>query len=266
MQRYENQIAPVDEALFKADEYTFSVLGKILKRVCSLTITDHESFIICYSGPPYPVWVWLGERVSQEKMKEVWEILQKEFPPEEGFLYNTKYSFAQYVLREDPDMAIRMHLFAYNCLSAIEPKKHPAGECVLVQETDTEDVFSLIREFHTETGVDEKAEERYHQDAEALIGLGHCYLWKDEQGISQTLCSYNINGEKGSVSHVITRKEARRHGYASNLVYYVTKQIQNEGRIPVLYTDGEYPASNACYEGIGYRLKGKLCTVGRKQS
>jgi predicted GNAT family acetyltransferase len=29
----------------------------------------------------------------------------------------------------------------------------------------------------------------------------------------------------------------------------------------MLYTDADYKASNACYEKIGYELKGKLCTI-----
>ena len=29
----------------------------------------------------------------------------------------------------------------------------------------------------------------------------------------------------------------------------------------MLYTDADYAASNACYEKIGYILRGKLCTV-----
>ena len=31
--------------------------------------------------------------------------------------------------------------------------------------------------------------------------------------------------------------------------------------VPMLYTDADYIASNACYEKIGYMLRGKLCTL-----
>ena len=30
----------------------------------------------------------------------------------------------------------------------------------------------------------------------------------------------------------------------------------------MLYTDADYKASNACYEKIGFILRGKLCTIG----
>ena len=32
-----------------------------------------------------------------------------------------------------------------------------------------------------------------------------------------------------------------------------------------MYTDADYQASNACYEKIGYILRGKLCTVAMKK-
>ena len=50
--------------------------------------------------------------------------------------------------------------------------------------------------------------------------------------------------------------------YAENLVYQVTMIAGNAGFMPMLYTDADYVASNACYERIGYELRGKLCTIG----
>ena len=59
-----------------------------------------------------------------------------------------------------------------------------------------------------------------------------------------------------------TRREERRKHYAENLVFQVTMIAKNAGFMPMLYTDADYVASNACYEKIGYILRGKLCTIG----
>ncbi len=59
-------------------------------------------------------------------------------------------------------------------------------------------------------------------------------------------------------------EEYRRRHYAENLVYHVTKTVEQKGFLPMLYTDADYAASNACYEKIGYILRGKLCTIGQK--
>ena len=68
-----------------------------------------------------------------------------------------------------------------------------------------------------------------------------------------------------SIGLVYTRKDERRKHYAEHLVYQVTEIVKNEGYIPMLYTDADYVASNACYEKIGYVLRGKLCTLGMEE-
>ena len=42
----------------------------------------------------------------------------------------------------------------------------------------------------------------------------------------------------------------------------LTEAAIDAGYVPMLYTDAEYTASNACYGKIGYVLRGKLCTTG----
>ena len=51
-------------------------------------------------------------------------------------------------------------------------------------------------------------------------------------------------------------KEIKKHGYQ------VSKMAKDAGYMPMLYTDADYAASNACYEKIGYALRGKLYTIG----
>ena len=59
--------------------------------------------------------------------------------------------------------------------------------------------------------------------------------------------------------------DSRRRHYAQNLVYQVTKTLRDKGYMPMLYTDADYPASNVCYGKIGYRLRGKLCTIAARR-
>ncbi len=63
--------------------------------------------------------------------------------------------------------------------------------------------------------------------------------------------SYRGNHSFGRIKH-----------YAENLVYTVTELARAEGYLPMLYTDADYIASNACFEKIGYIRRGELCTVG----
>ena len=49
--------------------------------------------------------------------------------------------------------------------------------------------------------------------------------------------------------------------YAENLVYQVTRLVTEKGFTPMLYTDADYAASNACYTKVGYQCRGRLCTI-----
>ena len=53
---YYNEKADFDLSFLKDDEFTFSVLIRILQGECRLTITDGGKFVICHSSEPYPVW------------------------------------------------------------------------------------------------------------------------------------------------------------------------------------------------------------------
>ena len=83
---------------------------------------------------------------------------------------------------------------------------------------------------------------------------------KDGKNVAS--CDYRPNGELASIGLVFTRPEYRRHHYAENLVYQVAKIAKEKEFLPMLYTDADYKASNACYEKIGFILRGKLCTIG----
>ena len=69
-------------------------------------------------------------------------------------------------------------------------------------------------------------------------------------------------GDMASLNMVFTRPEYRRKHYAENLVYQVTMEAKDSRYLPMLYTDADYAASNACHEKIGYILRGKLCSIG----
>ena len=153
-------------------------------------------------------------------------------------------------------------MYAYDCLNPLKPKNEAEGRIYRCEMKDLEEVVEYLVVFHEEIGIDQKDINGYRKDAEAFINTGNMYLWKDEQGHSVASCKYAPAGDMASINLVFTRPESRRKHYAENLVYQVTMKAKEEGYVPMLYTDADYVASNACYEKIGYILRGKLCTIG----
>ena len=261
----------VDERDFKileADKYTFFVLARIVTRNCELLLSDHNRMIICYSQSPFPVWIWTADDATQAEMENVYKLSD-----EHGFLdgkhgINMKYELAEYFIKRAVDegkkLSILKNMFAYDCPELIDEKMLTKvdGELHLCTMADLESVTDFKESFHTELKLDMKDREGYRQDSQVLINDGHLYLWKNAEGKYVASCDFRISNNMASLGLVYTIKEYRRKHYAENLVYRVTKEAAKQGYLPMLYTDADYVASNACYTKMGYILRGKLCTIG----
>lgn len=264
-ERYENRTCNIDTKLLKDDEYTFSVLIRILDRECRLTITDNKQFIICHSAHPYPVWVWLSQNASMDTYEQVYCILKEEFLCDQSLKFNAGYDFADYVIKRSCDdgitVRISMNMLAYRCLNPIPPHKKAAGSCVLATNSDIELAANFEYIFHNDTGIEKLSMKECVDKVSELIESNRLFFWCDENWEKVAMASYGVSGDKGNVGNVFTRHDKRRRGYAANLVHAITMMILESGKIPTLYTDADYSASNACYEEIGYTKMGSLCTV-----
>ena len=263
IKQYKNQRVYVNKDVLKDDEYCFFVLSRILNGECRLTITDNMRIIVCHSCDPYPVWVWLPDDATSEEMNRAYIIIRENFDIEKC-RFNMKYSLAEYMIgraaNDGISLKIAINMLAYSCPNPIEPAKKVNGRCVPATAEDVELIVSYLDTFHMDCKVDIMSMDAYREKATALVEEGRLFFWvADDDKVA--MCSYGVSGEKGSINNVFTRPDMRRKGYAANIVYQVTKIVEAQGKQPVLYTDADYAASNACYEGIGYVKQGSLCTV-----
>lgn len=264
-----------DERDFKildADKYTFFVLKKILGFKNELLLTDHKRLVICFSQNPFPVWIWTSDDATEEDMETAYKLSDGH-----GFLngshrINLKYTLAEYFIEraasENKSLSILTNMFAYDCQKLISPDllSKTDGNISKCKPGDEEELACFMDGMHNEINCDKKTKEEYLNDAVTSIAEGNAYFWKNAHGKNVASCEWKPNDDMASISLVFTRPEYRRKHYAENLVYQVTKIAADSGFIPMLYTDADYVASNACYEKIGYVLRGKLCTIGRTGS
>lgn len=258
-----------DFELLQADRYTFAVLSRILPGPCAVTLTDHERFILCHSVAPYPVWIWTADGLSDAETQRAWELSNAACPLSAGHSYNLKYELAEAFIakgcEQGIDICISTNMLAYDCPGPIAPV-HPAeGYLHRCTAADTEEVAAMIYEFHTSVG-DARFDLPTCREMAAHHIAGHFYFWKNADDETVACCSYSPSGDLGSVGSVYTVPAHRRKHYAQQLVYEVTRIVADSGLTPMLYTDADYAASNACYEKIGYVLRGKLCTIAANLS
>ena len=64
---------------------TYSVLHRILKKNCTDIFHNSESVIICYSNPPYPIWVWCKDANDACDIANIAECIKKCYPLEEDY-------------------------------------------------------------------------------------------------------------------------------------------------------------------------------------
>lgn len=254
-----------DFRLLEQDRYTFAVLSRILAGPCAITLTDHERLILCHSTAPYPVWIWTADALSEAEIQRAWEIADAACPLAQGHSYNLKYELAEAFIARARAQGLNTHIttnmLAYDCPSLITPIQSACGHLHRCTTDDTEAVAAMIHEFHASVG-----DTRFDIDTCRSIAAhhiaGHFYFWKDAHGETVSCCSWQASNGLASVGSVYTIPEHRRKHYAQQLVYEVTRIVADSGLTPMLYTDADYTASNACYEKIGYVRRGRLCTIG----
>ncbi|MBQ8996036.1 MAG: GNAT family N-acetyltransferase [Oscillospiraceae bacterium] len=255
---------PSVAALLEKDFAAFNLLARILRSPLDTILTDDESFILTFSSPVYPVWVWTKDDLPDDTAEEIWNILKTRYPLTEGYHYNTKHSFASKLQKFGEREGIRIdsgfHLLAYECENVVFPSFPIEGSFYRCTEGDIDLLADWFTDFHNELQMDIASRDAYLAEIRERIQNGAFFFWKVD-GKPVSFCSYAVSEGFCSVSHVFTSKLHRRHHYAEILVAKATEEILSKGYRALLYTDAGYPASNACYQKIGYQLKGSLVSV-----
>lgn len=264
MKVYQGEHVPGLCDLLGEDVCTFSMLARILGGKCTKIVTDHARVVMCLSVRPFPVWVWVAKDADAAELERVRDVLLSEFPPEE-YSYIVGLPLARVLLEGDASLRVTVGLMAYHCHQTIAPRKAPGGCLSLVREDEIDLAAAWYSAMHKECALNEDiAHDAACAEVRDYVRRKAMFFWRDETGAPQAMCGVNTDESNAYVTHVYTPPKARRKGYAGNLIYAVSKAQLEAGRTPMLYTDANYAASNACYMQIGYQLQGELRTVGRE--
>ena len=255
-----------DLKLLSGDRHTFAVLSRILREPCELVLSDHARLILCHSEPRYPIWLWTPDDAAPEEVARAWAMLTRARSPEVGFRCNLKRPLAERFLNLARAQGVRadiiMRLCAYECTAPLPPAVPADGAPYRCGEEDVEEIASLLERFNPAVGEAPLGKALSEQHARDYVETGAFYLWKDAAGTTVACCGCRapVDG-LARIGPVYTLPEHRRRHYAQSLVHHATCAALAAGWAVMLYTNGDYAASNACYRGIGYELKGELCTL-----
>lgn len=261
---YEWQENIINPELLKGEEITYSVLLMIMNNKSRKVFTDHERIIVCHSWEGMPVWVWTTSDAKTYELKKVAECLNAEFPLSEGYTYNISYELLKRLKELDDAFKIgeiKVNMLSHRCDKVNDIEKKCDGKSRLADSSELEELCKLVSEFEYEAAGKRPDEEQIRNSMSAKIEAKTLYVWENADGEIVSTTNIRIGDGIDTLALVYTKPEARRKGYCMNLVYEVTKMILDKGRLPILYTNADYVASNACYKKVGYKVVGSLCEV-----
>lgn len=145
-------------------------------------------------------------------------------------------------------VAHRMHQRLFRLDTLTEPAV--AGSARQATDGDRDLVGEWYRAFAREAGTGTAA----IVDATARAVADGCRLWVDTAGRVVSLAARRAAvGGSARIGPVYTPPEYRGHGYGSAVTAAATRDVLDEGAVPVLFTDLGNPVSNAIYPRLGYR-------------
>jgi predicted GNAT family acetyltransferase len=140
----------------------------------------------------------------------------------------------------------------YRLDQVILPERPAPGRLRKAEPDDLALVSAWRLAFHREA-LQEDPPENYTEQVARLVAAGLIYVW-DNDGPVSMLAKTRPTPRGISIGAVYTPPEQRGRGYASAAVAALSQKLLEEGRsFCTLYTDLDYPTSNAVYQRIGYR-------------
>ena len=240
---------------FEKEKEKFYILHELFINNHPSIKTDNKSFVVGKESNN-KIWVWTKENIEEEKLIEVQKIIEEELS------FNTLRVICKdeiyYYLQKSKDITIDS--FKMGILICYELNEVEKAEG-FIEKSNYGDKLPLARlcqeSYHELSGQDIPMAEAL-TIAEAWIDDDNFYVWKLEDGKIVATAKFEQKKDIEIITQVFTLKEERGKGFCKSLIYEITKIIQSENRIPVLYTDYLNEISNHIYEKLGYKDFGYL--------
>ena len=239
------------------DEVAFLRLKRMLSMGAPLVLSDGETCLFVQHDPHDAAWLWTVNGIDDETLSGL--LLSLSALREQGRLEaivckNRTARLLQIAFSDD--IVKRKRLIAYRM-----PQLLPCmaeGACIVGSEVSSETAGVLMAQLVQADGDPLNAQQRRDMGSAFSTGT-NAYAWQLSDGTVTTLARLAPVGTRYVDIHsVVTAENRRGKGYARALLSVLCQDILAQGRIPMLYADRDYPASNAAYRQIGFTEAGTL--------
>ncbi|MGI8313471.1 GNAT family N-acetyltransferase [Halobacillus mangrovi] len=241
----------------------------ILQRMIENT-TDEEAYLLhieedglpVYLGMCTPPHLWILPSVESVAAKHIQCLVR--------YLFDHNYDvpgvlgeeqavhwFIEAWKRLDPPLVARLHMRqGIFRLDELQPILSQEGKLVIAEHAHIPLITDWLERFGVETNerlISKQAEEL----AQDMVGTQRAHLWlvNGEPVSMANRARKTPNG--ATINGVYTPDLHKRKGYASQVVWALTKKLLDQGcEYCALYTDLSNPTSNSIYKKIGYKWIG----------
>ncbi len=247
------------------NDISFSVLYKILQQKCTDVFSNGSTYIVCYSNPPYPVWVWCSDTQNKGDVLQIAEYLRRNYLEKGKFNFILQAELFEHLKAVDnvfENLSLKMKMLSYKLTDICDISRECNGMVRLATLADLDCLAQIYQDANLEMeSLSFPIEHCKKMVQEQVENESLFVMVNDNNKIVATTFS-TVQGKYAKISFVYTLPKHRRKGYAINLVHFVSKRFLQLNFMPILYTDGGYVASNSCYNKIGYQQVGTLVNVG----
>lgn len=246
---------------FIKNEVQFNIFHRMIEGNLDIAVMVDNSIIALYSTGR-SMWLWVNEDQDKESIeKHIFELCDryKEYKlfgvsgePPIAKAFAKRYSELLGI-----DFKLPMGMEAYCCTKVIKPQ-NVRGEMISAKTRHTDIVALYCANFNGDCFGKKATIESQMDTAKHLIDAANLYLWVVDNTVVSMANIAHTSPNQARINCVYTQPQKRKNGFASALVSELSKQILDEGLIPMLYADIKNPDSNKVYKGIGFSECGKI--------
>lgn len=251
---------------FVAEEVRFNLVYRISEDNTALLLRREDNrAIIAQSGPEFPVWVWSDDSLTLDEQSELAEDFYQLFCDRVKLSLVAKPAIAEllakdYARRRNLSWKVSKFMESYHCPKIKIPQRF-SGEICKPSFDDVAIIASFLVGFIRDALNERTTIEKQLDTAKKYIQRDNLYIWRIGNEIVSMANVAHRTPRHASINQVYTPLQNRKKGYASALIATLSRNIINEGRIPMLYADLLNPDSNKVYKSIGYIACGKVSEI-----
>ncbi|MDF2671945.1 MAG: acetyltransferase family protein [Clostridiales bacterium] len=240
----------------------FSMFYAICIANDSFIVTNDNNVIIGQERPTSPLWIYIKNNLSDDEREEVVKIICERLALNTTLNVDGEEKYLKSILEEVSSVSgvpfkISLPKNSYVCHKPIKPEII-CGGLSKARENDLETLSVFSRDNWEDIGFGILTPEQANNFAQRKLTNSDFHVWRNDNERVVAMASVHKYGDVVLTDGVFTDRNERNKGYAKFLMYRITKDLLNEGFMPILYADRRKAAPNHVYKSIGYEYCGEV--------